>query len=44
MRVKIPDLLIAAARAWLKVTHNKICPHGHATRGNIVFLLEVKGA
>jgi Ohr subfamily peroxiredoxin len=44
MQVKIPTLPVAEARAIVNETHEKICPHSHATRGNVDLALEVEGA
>lgn len=44
MKVKVPKLPVAEARALAEETHDKICPYSHATRGNIDFALEVEGA
>jgi Ohr subfamily peroxiredoxin len=44
MQVEIPTLPKDEALALAEETHEKICPYSHATRGNIDFSLEVKGA
>jgi Ohr subfamily peroxiredoxin len=44
MKVKLPGLPAAEARALAQETHDKICPYSHATRGNIPFTLEGEGA
>jgi Ohr subfamily peroxiredoxin len=44
MKVEVPTLATAEARALAQETHDKICPYSHATRGNIDFALEVVGA
>jgi organic hydroperoxide reductase OsmC/OhrA len=44
MEVQIPTLPQQDAVAVVDEAHEKVCPYSHATRGNIEFSLEVKGA
>jgi Ohr subfamily peroxiredoxin len=44
MAVKVPTLPKDEALALVEETHKKVCPYSHATRGNIEFSLDVKGA
>jgi osmotically inducible protein OsmC len=44
MEVDVPTLPKDEALALVEETHEKVCPYSHATRGNIDFSLEVKGA